>query len=586
MWEPGASWTLEGSSVPSGPSSPVALFDTFTDGIRVLLVDQDKESLASIAKMLETCSYKVTPVELGSAALSMLPERKGQFDLLLADYHLPDVDGFKLLWEAVNIELPAVYAMMARIALENGASFFIEKPVNMGFLKNLWQLVLRERIVKSKISKEKRHSLEQTTAENGKQNELKGINIPEEGNERETNENGKQNELKGINIPEEGNERETNENGKQNELKGINIPEEGNERETNENGKPNELKGINIPEEGNNDGSKKKKRSRKAKKKDEECEPGNKSKPRATKKICTEWTEELHGKFMAAVNRLGEGRCYPKEILELMNVPRLTRMQVASHLQKCRNDNWRSPDARKVVSPGGPTSSVNNDLPSKLIPRRFGCMPRIVTSSGSPQSNLQDSRRNYTGRQIYSSSDNNLIQIGSREDTRPTIHPQTREALQYSGSNEPAHILEMQNMGKLPAFGMLSQLPSTLDYTKNEDEVTCTLENLNGISSGNGYEKSASRLDMTSRNSEPILSNPRNVTFQPDYHNSSSNQNQFPDDLLGFLPEIADPQCLSDLLDGPVMGEHNSSTKQCTYDFGQGFSEQVFPSTKQIFMNF
>ena len=75
-----------------------------------------------------------------------------------------------------------------------------------------------------------------------------------------------------------------------------------------------------------------------------------------------EWTTELHTKFISATRQLGEGSiyhllifvfpivtlliclslnyycvfvsgCYPMEILKLMNVPGLTRMQVASHLQ-------------------------------------------------------------------------------------------------------------------------------------------------------------------------------------------------------------------------------------------------------------
>ncbi|PHT37690.1 hypothetical protein CQW23_21263 [Capsicum baccatum] len=50
-------------------------------------------------------------------------------------------------------------------------------------------------------------------------------------------------------------------------------------------------------------------------------------------KICIEWTDYLHEKFMKAVRQLGEGNCYPKNILEVMGVPNLTRMQVASHLQ-------------------------------------------------------------------------------------------------------------------------------------------------------------------------------------------------------------------------------------------------------------
>ncbi|KAH0730138.1 hypothetical protein KY289_001326 [Solanum tuberosum] len=44
-------------------------------------------------------------------------------------------------------------------------------------------------------------------------------------------------------------------------------------------------------------------------------------------------TVDLHAKFKEATQQLGEGRCLPKEILEIMNVPGLTRMQVVSYLQ-------------------------------------------------------------------------------------------------------------------------------------------------------------------------------------------------------------------------------------------------------------
>ncbi|KAG6582191.1 Two-component response regulator ARR2 [Cucurbita argyrosperma subsp. argyrosperma] len=48
------------------------------------------------------------------------------------------------------------------------------------------------------------------------------------------------------------------------------------------------------------------------------------------------WSVELHQQFMAAVNQLGIDKAVPKKILELMNVPGLTRENVASHLQKYR----------------------------------------------------------------------------------------------------------------------------------------------------------------------------------------------------------------------------------------------------------
>ncbi|CAN8284230.1 unnamed protein product [Cochlearia groenlandica] len=58
--------------------------------------------------------------------------------------------------------------------------------------------------------------------------------------------------------------------------------------------------------------------------------------PSAQKKPRVVWTVELHKKFVAAVNQLGFEKAMPKKILDLMNVEKLTRENVASHLQKFR----------------------------------------------------------------------------------------------------------------------------------------------------------------------------------------------------------------------------------------------------------
>ncbi|KAK7341107.1 hypothetical protein VNO80_24031 [Phaseolus coccineus] len=57
----------------------------------------------------------------------------------------------------------------------------------------------------------------------------------------------------------------------------------------------------------------------------------------ARKKSRIVWTSELHRKFVEVVDQIGPANVVPNKILELMNMPGLTRNNVASHLQKYRN---------------------------------------------------------------------------------------------------------------------------------------------------------------------------------------------------------------------------------------------------------
>ncbi|XP_057949447.1 two-component response regulator ARR11 [Malania oleifera] len=58
--------------------------------------------------------------------------------------------------------------------------------------------------------------------------------------------------------------------------------------------------------------------------------------PGSVKKARVVWSVDLHQKFVRAVNQIGFDKVGPKKILDLMNVPWLTRENVASHLQKYR----------------------------------------------------------------------------------------------------------------------------------------------------------------------------------------------------------------------------------------------------------
>ncbi|KAK1420170.1 hypothetical protein QVD17_21544 [Tagetes erecta] len=57
------------------------------------------------------------------------------------------------------------------------------------------------------------------------------------------------------------------------------------------------------------------------------------------------WSKEMHQKFLEAVAQLGDDKAFPKKIVELMNVPGLTRANVASHLQKYRSCKKRAQEA-------------------------------------------------------------------------------------------------------------------------------------------------------------------------------------------------------------------------------------------------
>ena len=56
--------------------------------------------------------------------------------------------------------------------------------------------------------------------------------------------------------------------------------------------------------------------------------------PRKNQRIV--WTVELHERFLHCANALG-ALATPSRILQAMNVPGLTRSQVASHFQKCKS---------------------------------------------------------------------------------------------------------------------------------------------------------------------------------------------------------------------------------------------------------
>ncbi|KAL1556514.1 two-component response regulator ORR21-like isoform X1 [Salvia divinorum] len=244
----------------------------FPMGLRVLVVDDDVICLRVVEQMLRKCMYNVTGCSQATVALNLLRERKGSFDIVLSDVHMPDMDGFKLL-ELVGLEMGLPVIMMSADGRTNlvmrgvrhGACDYLIKPIRDEELKNIWQHVVRK-----------------------KQNEMKEHD---------------------HSCSMEDHDRLKRAIGDTEYASSLNEGAEADEV----------LK------------TQKKRRDSK----DEDDETDNDD-PTTSKKARVVWSVELHQQFVTAVNQLGIDKAVPKRILELMNVPGLTRENVASHLQKFR----------------------------------------------------------------------------------------------------------------------------------------------------------------------------------------------------------------------------------------------------------
>uniref|UniRef100_A0A453GKA9 Response regulatory domain-containing protein n=1 Tax=Aegilops tauschii subsp. strangulata TaxID=200361 RepID=A0A453GKA9_AEGTS len=78
--------------------------DKFPEGLRILVVDDDRVCLKVLEALLRRCNYQPTPVRDAKTALRMLMAGKQQFDLVITDVRMPDMDGFKLL-ELIRLEM-------------------------------------------------------------------------------------------------------------------------------------------------------------------------------------------------------------------------------------------------------------------------------------------------------------------------------------------------------------------------------------------------------------------------------------------------------------------------------------------------
>ncbi|KAK4719120.1 hypothetical protein R3W88_017458 [Solanum pinnatisectum] len=308
-----------------------------TEGLHVMLVDHDEQNAAEMVDLLEFYGYKVTIVGTYSEAVSMLFKGKKNIDMIIISVHSPNLDSFKFLAQAVVLDKILLFVsdeyneLLAKKALKEGAYLFVKSPLNEKIVKYLWQFILIKKIQKDEVRKESEDEYQMNVDDIDKDN-IVGDNEKLFGEKN--------------NVPDI-------------EEQSDNIHEAEN----------------NIVSNG--ECKLRRKSGKKNSKKTNEGESQNTTINKVVRrKNCTKWTADLHAKFMKSLELLGEGRCYPKQIVEVMNVHGLTRMQVASHLQKCRSDNWRSPEERKYNRRPSSNTSLS-DSQQKGSFRKFGTMPHF-----------------------------------------------------------------------------------------------------------------------------------------------------------------------------------------------------------------
>jgi DNA-binding NtrC family response regulator len=113
-------------------------------GLKVIVVDDERLSRETTAKLLEGDGYVARPVECGQAALKLMGEEA--WDVVLPDLRMPKMSGLELLRELkrrapdVDVVLMTAYgtAEAAAEAMDGGVSDLLTKPFSYRELE--WRL--------------------------------------------------------------------------------------------------------------------------------------------------------------------------------------------------------------------------------------------------------------------------------------------------------------------------------------------------------------------------------------------------------------------------------------------------------------
>ncbi|KAM0024419.1 putative response regulator and transcription factor RR-A-type family [Helianthus debilis subsp. tardiflorus] len=184
---------MSGNNAQCKSAASGSLPDSFPDGLRVLVVDDDQTCLMILEKMLKKCNYEAIMCNKAEVALSLLREKDNVCDIVLSDVYMPDMDGFKLL-EHIGLEMDLPVIMMSadynkHVMMEginHGACDYILKPISMEALRGIWLHVFRR--------KRKEKALEPLTSADQRQKVPEDIANLSSGNEGHNSKDAKRKE--------------------------------------------------------------------------------------------------------------------------------------------------------------------------------------------------------------------------------------------------------------------------------------------------------------------------------------------------------------------------------------------------------
>ncbi|KAL7589727.1 hypothetical protein Lser_V15G37149 [Lactuca serriola] len=294
-------------------------------------------------------------------------------------------------------------------------------------------------------------------------------------------------------------------------------------------------------------------------------------KRKSTKKRIT-WTGDLHKKFVEAINTLGKQKAYPTAILKVMEVPGLTRSQVASHLQKYQEHQKTNkkptliPQKKKKVEiyayKRGGQSTPTNDYESILQSSNIQ-PPLMLNSTGMSYMTIDNIKARLQG-------------------APPLPIPQLKTTINNSYYDQSTYPTSIGETSKITTFGLAESCNSNIGQS-NEVQISD-----NSYESATGPLKNGEPLEMASTDFGEVMA-PLDATKQwvsgmaPSYYGLESGLQP----LGGFasvgenynlkLSEISNTYGMTNSDGGRISASSNHNHLIHSQDF-QGNGENLFPT--------